>query len=82
MGLLLNLLTLPLAPVRATAALAEQILRQAEQEFYDPARIRRQLEDVAALRDSGVLDEAEAEALEEELIARMLAATERREREM
>ena len=35
MGLMTNLLTWPLAPVRATVALAEQIRRQAEAEYYD-----------------------------------------------
>ncbi|WP_350277959.1 gas vesicle protein GvpG [Kribbella sp. HUAS MG21] len=72
-----NLLTLPLAPVRMTVALAEQIRRQAESEYYDPARIRRQLEQVEALRESGELDPDEAAAAEEELLARLLAANER-----
>jgi chorismate mutase len=77
MGLMTNLLTLPLAPVRMTVALAEQIRRQAESEYYDPARIRRQLEQVEALRESGELDADEAAAAEEELLARLLAANER-----
>ncbi|MGW1344378.1 gas vesicle protein GvpG [Kribbella sp. NPDC002412] len=73
-----SLLTLPLAPVRATVALAEQIRRQAESEYYDPARIRRQLEQIDALRDSGDLDPDDAAAMEDELLARLLAADERR----
>lgn len=78
MGLMTSLLTLPLAPVRATVALAEQIRRQAESEYYDPARIRRQLEQIDALRDSGDLDPDDAAAMEDELLARLLAADERR----
>ena len=40
MGLITGLLGLPLAPLRGTVAVAEQIQQQAEEEFYDPARIR------------------------------------------
>lgn len=74
MGLVTNLLTLPLAPVRATVALAEQIRRQAEREYYDPAGIRLQLEEISALRESGAIEPADADALEDELIARLLVA--------
>ena len=77
MGLLTNILTFPLAPVRGTVALAEQIRKQAESEYYDPVRIRRQLEDIAAARESGVLEPSEADALEDELVQRLLIATER-----
>ena len=40
MGLITGLLTLPVAPLRGTVAVAEQVLRAAEDEFYDPGRIR------------------------------------------
>ena len=40
MGLITGLLGLPLAPLRGTVAVAEQIRKQAEDEFYDPAAIR------------------------------------------
>lgn len=72
MGLITGLLTLPLAPARGVAAIAEQIRRQAESEFYDPAAIRRQLEEVDRLRRSGELTEEEAAAWEDELIARLM----------
>lgn len=78
---LITLLTLPLAPVRMTVALAEQIRRQAEREYYDPARIRLQLEQIGALRDSGELDPEDADALEDELIGRLLVANDRLQRE-
>jgi chorismate mutase len=81
MGLMTSILTLPLAPLRATVALAEQIRQQAESEFYDPARIRQQLEQIEALRESGAIDPDDADALEDELVARLLAATNRRQRE-
>jgi hypothetical protein len=77
MGLIINLLTLPLAPVRATIAVAEQIRRQAESEYYDPARIRLQLDEIDDLRQSGALEADEADALEDELLARLFVANER-----
>jgi chorismate mutase len=81
MGLFTNLLTLPLAPVRMTVAVAEQIRKQAEREYYDPARIRRQLDEIAELRDSGEIDPQDADAWENELIARLLVANDRLQRE-
>jgi len=77
MGLLTGLLTLPLAPMRGVAWVAEQVRRQAEDEYYDPVEIRRQLEDVDEMRASGELDEDEAEAIEEKLVQRLLEAQER-----
>ena len=53
MGLITGILGLPLAPLRGTVWAAEQIRRQAEEEFYDPARIRLQLEEVARRRAAG-----------------------------
>ncbi|HEY0537713.1 MAG TPA: c-type cytochrome biogenesis protein CcmI [Actinoallomurus sp.] len=73
MGLFTALLTLPLAPVRSVAWLAEKILEQAEQQYYDPAVIRRQLAEVDSARRSGLLPEDEATALENELLSRMMA---------
>ncbi len=36
MGLISGILGLPIAPLRGVVAAAEQIRRQAEEEFYDP----------------------------------------------
>jgi hypothetical protein len=72
MGLISGIFTLPLAPLRGTVAIAEQIRRQAVREFYDPASIRRQIEEVDRLRSAGELTDDEADALEEELIERLL----------
>ena len=73
MGLFTGLLTLPLAPVRSVAWLAERLLEQAEQQMYDPAVIRRQLAEVEAAEQAGDLSEDEAIALENELLSRMMA---------
>lgn len=77
MGLFTGLLTLPLAPVRGTVWIAEQVLDQAESQYYDPAVIRRQLEDVDELRRAGQIGEAEAEEMEDALVERMMESRRR-----
>lgn len=80
MGLLSGLLSLPLAPVRGVVAVADQVLQQAEEEFYDPVRIRRELEHVEQLRTDGTLSEEEATSWEDELVERLLVARQRPDR--
>jgi hypothetical protein len=83
MGLLTGLVTLPLAPVRGTVWIAEQVQREAERQYYDPALIRRRLEDVDDARQAGRLTEDEAAELEDQLLARMREGIRRRDqREM
>lgn len=79
MGLITAILGLPLAPLRGTIAIGEQILRQAEEAYYDPATIKRQLEAVEQQRQDGSLSEEEAAAWEDELLQRLVegAARER-----
>jgi len=77
MGLITGLLGLPLAPVRGTIAVGEQVLRQAEDAYYDPAVIKRQLESVERLHEEGTLSDAEAEWWEEELLQRLIEGAER-----
>ncbi|MBT2392559.1 MULTISPECIES: c-type cytochrome biogenesis protein CcmI [Streptomyces] len=74
MGLFTGLLTLPLAPVRGVAWIAERVHEEANREFTDPAVIRRRLEEVQEARESGEISEEEAADLEEELVRRLLAA--------
>jgi chorismate mutase len=82
MGLMTSLLTLPLAPLRLTVAVAEQIRKQAEAEYYDPARIRLQLEQIEILRENGEIDPEEAAAIEDELINRLLVSNARQRGEV
>jgi hypothetical protein len=77
MGLISGLLGLPLAPLRGAVAAAEQVRQQAEREFYDPASIRAQLEDVERRRADGELTDDEAVAWEDELIERLIVSRER-----
>lgn len=77
MGLITGLLGLPLAPLRGTIWAADQVLQQAEEQFYDPARIKAQLEDVDRARAAGELSDDEATALEDELVERLLVSRSR-----
>ena len=72
MGLISGLLTLPLAPVRGVAWIAEQVKQEAERQWMDPAAIQEALDDVQASREAGLIDDDEADRLEEELIQRLL----------
>jgi hypothetical protein len=69
MGLFTGLLTLPLAPIRGTVWVAEQLAAEAERQMRDEPRRRlivaeRQLE-------LGVITVDEYEAIEEEALARL-----------
>jgi hypothetical protein len=81
MGLITGILGLPLAPLRGVVAVAEQVLQQAEEEFYDPVRIRQQLEEVDRQRQDGTLSDDEATAWEDELVERLILARDRPGRE-
>jgi hypothetical protein len=74
MGLITGLLTLPLAPVRGVVWIAEQVRQEAERQWNDPGAINDALADVQARRESGLIDDDEADRLEEELIERLLAS--------
>jgi chorismate mutase len=81
MGLVTGLLGLPLAPLRGTIAVAEQILEHAEDEFYDPTRIRAQLAEVDRQREAGELSDDEAIAWEDELVERLMVGQSRPRKE-
>lgn len=72
MGLFLGLLTLPLAPVRGVVWVADQILREAERQWYDPAAVHAGLMEVERRREAGELTEDEAARMEEELVERLM----------
>lgn len=68
MGLLTEILALPLAPVRMTVWLGEVIQGQVEKETRDPAAVRRDLERIAQARAAGEISaEEEAEAQQQVL---------------
>ncbi|MGZ8742896.1 MAG: gas vesicle protein GvpG [Nocardioides sp.] len=77
MGLITGLLGLPVAPLRGAVWAAEQVRQQAEEEFYDPARIKAQLEEVDRAQSAGELSDDEATAIEDELVERLLVSRSR-----
>lgn len=72
MGLLTGLLTLPLAPVRSVVWLGEQLEREARRQWSDPEAVRQKLAEVAAAYEAGEVTEAERDALQDELVSRLL----------
>jgi len=79
MGLITGILGLPLAPLRGTVWAAEQIQRQAEEEFYDPVRIRNQIAEIDRQRAAGELSDEEATIWEDELVERLMEGQRLRE---
>ncbi len=71
MGLFTGLLTLPLAPVRGVAWVAEQVLDEVERQRFDEQAIRRELMQVELDFEDGKIDEDERKQLEEELFERL-----------
>jgi hypothetical protein len=71
MGLLTGLLTLPLAPVRGTVWIAEQLAAEAERELRDERSPRRQLREAERQFELGAITVEEYEAIEDELLARL-----------
>jgi Gas vesicle protein G len=78
MGLISGLLTLPLAPVRGTVWLAEQLTEEAERQLYDEDRIMRELFELELREEAGDIDARTREELEDELLERLTVARERR----
>lgn len=66
-----GILGLPLLPLKGVIWVAEQIQQQAEAQYYDPVRIRAQLEEIEEARRKGTLSEEECEELEDDLLERL-----------
>lgn len=71
MGLFTGLITLPLAPVRGVAWIAEQVMDELERELYDEDSIRRELLQLELDHEDGLIDEEERRVREEELMERL-----------
>ena len=78
MGLITGILGLPLAPLRGTVKVAEIVLQEAEEQYYDPVAIRAKLEEVDRRREAGEISEEEATAWEDELVERLIEGQQRR----
>jgi hypothetical protein len=76
MGLFTGLLTLPLAPIRGTMWIAEQIAEQAARELDEGRTVRRQLTDAELRYERGEITVEELEQIEDELLERLRLAGE------
>ena len=72
MGLISEILLLPLAPVRGVVWVAEQIEQEAERQLYDPATIQAELDDLDARVEAGLVSPEEAAEIEAELVQRLI----------
>ncbi|MEU5719350.1 gas vesicle protein GvpG [Streptomyces sp. NPDC020403] len=71
MGLIGQILTLPLAPVRGTAWVLDQVVLAAERDHYDPEPVRGQLAELERELLSGAIDEDEFDRREDGLLDRL-----------
>ena len=79
MGLITGILTLPLAPVRGVAWVAEKVAEQAELELYDENRILRELSELEAAHGRGELSDERFEEGVDQLLERLEAGRALRE---
>ncbi|MEU4493215.1 gas vesicle protein GvpG [Streptomyces sp. NPDC023998] len=78
MGLIGELLLLPAAPVRGTMWVLQQVVDEAERQYYDPSAIQGELARLAERLDAGEIDEAEFDRREDELLERLQTMQNRR----
>lgn len=79
MDLLTLLFRLPFLPVRGLIQLAELIQDEAERELHDPARVRRQLEDVEEARVRGEASDQDVARIEREAVGRLVGSGSRQQ---
>jgi predicted phosphoribosyltransferase len=70
-GILSGLVLLPLAPVRGTIWVAEQLAAQAERELDEEVVVRRLLLEAERGLEEGAISEAEYDEIEDELLDRL-----------
>lgn len=80
MGLFKEIALLPLAPVRGTAWVAEQIAEEADRRLYDEDNIKRELVQLEIDAEDGKVSPRERESKEDDLLER-LAVTRQRQLE-
>lgn len=68
MGLIGQIVTLPLAPARGTHWVVRQLVQAAEREYYDPAPVRAALAELERELLDGRISEADFDRREDELL--------------
>jgi Gas vesicle protein G len=81
-GLFKELVLLPLAPVRGTLWVTEQIAQEAEAQLYDEDRIKRELIQLDFEEQAGRISKEERERIERDLFERLAIARQRAAGEM
>ncbi|MEU9957951.1 gas vesicle protein GvpG [Streptomyces sp. NPDC050982] len=71
MGLIGEILLLPFAPVRGSFWAIQQVVNEAERQYYDPATVRAELGRLEERLEAGEIDEAEFDRQEDELLDRL-----------
>ncbi|MFJ9125670.1 gas vesicle protein GvpG [Streptomyces sp. NPDC102340] len=71
MGLISEVLLLPLAPVRGSLWAMEQVLAEAERQYYDPAAVRAELSRLEEQLVAGEIDQETFDRVEDELLDRL-----------
>ncbi|MFI0086863.1 gas vesicle protein GvpG [Streptomyces bobili] len=71
MGLISEVLLLPFAPVRGTSWVIQQVVREAERIYYDPATVRAELSRLEEQLGAGEITEEEFDLMEDELLDRL-----------
>jgi hypothetical protein len=77
MGLFRELVLLPLAPVRGTAWVAEQIAEETDRQLYDEDNIKRELVQLEIDAEDGRIGPKERTTKENELLERLAVARQR-----
>jgi hypothetical protein len=78
MGLFKELALLPLAPVRGTVWVTEQIAEEADRRLYDEDNIKREMMQLEIDAEEGRIGPKERAGMEDELLERLAVARERR----
>ncbi|MFE9424696.1 gas vesicle protein GvpG [Kitasatospora sp. NPDC006697] len=71
MGLIGQILTLPLAPVRGTAWVIGRVIEAAEDEYYDPEPVERELAALERELVAGRIGQRDFDRREDELLDRL-----------
>lgn len=78
MDLLTLLFRLPFLPMQGLIKLGEVIQDEADRQLYDPAEVRRQLEEAQEAREQGEMSDKDIARLEEDAAARLVGSSSRR----
>jgi hypothetical protein len=76
-GLFKELVLLPLAPVRGTAWVAEQLADEADRKLYDEDNIKREMVQLELDHEDGRISDEERDAMEDDLLERLAVARQR-----